>query len=489
MWPSTTGERRSTLFLPRHTRPILLGKRPFPPFLDTNEDGDDYDINYEFNLGPPTIQFVDTRTTPVCDLTIDIVGGKAWTKKKSLDITSGVYTLHLDNFELATANGGNDSTNYTDAATPFVFPADNPTDGVVVIDLPSSKSLAVTIDTNTTSNTVVFIEKHKSQIGDRLKAKLRTDYSSVRLELARVASSPPPSADCVQLQPRSFMFTTYNPPSSSGSEVLLSLLIQTRDGNNPGVREDLADAWNNRWRHDLGCSPVSSGHTASIIFNKQMIHDSMIKPTLKDQTFDSTLVDTEGSLEISVSTGKKVHRDRYYKHRDNMEEWTVSEINVTLPDLHLQLHETPEHKAECYGRWSYQYSFDWSHYIAGEYPVNEYGSVTVTNDLNKALSIFTIADDDTIDVQCSISKADWTVEMTPDDPSFWDAFTGKRKVVPDWVKDLCPELPGFNINLGKLYFFRTTNLLMPTQKIISIDRGVGLHVPQDFYLIGQLVGA
>lgn len=39
---------------------------------------------------------------------------------------------------------------------------------------------------------------------------------------------------------------------------------------------------------------------------------------------------------------------------------------------------------------------------------------------------------------------------------------------PQWFDNSLPHMPSFNINMGSLDFFLTTNLLMPGKKVISI---------------------
>ena len=353
-------------FLLQHTRMILLAKNQFLVYLGnfcsginieisyltafsqvdgTDEDtAEDYTINYDFNLAAPTITFHPTRTTPVCDLTVPIIGGtaKKSTQTNSVTIKSGIYTLQINTLELKTMKGGDDPDDSTSADKPFEFKDDTTKDGVVVIDLPTSKNLTIQIDKVSETDKVLLIDNHKDKIVDALKTKLHSsaDYNSIRLELARINASKPPVGS-VQLVPKCFMFAAYY-PSKDDLETVLSLFIQTEDSNN-GQQEDLSDYWISHWKVNLQCSPIPSGQTTSIIFNKDLIYRKMIEPSLKAQNFSSKLVDLLGNLKLSVSTGLKVHRDKYYQKNSlgdgSTEERTVTEINQTPPDLTLTLDE------------------------------------------------------------------------------------------------------------------------------------------------------
>lgn len=49
-----------------------------------------------------------------------------------------------------------------------------------------------------------------------------------------------------------------------------------------------------------------------------------------------------------------------------------------------------------------------------------------------------------------------------------------------------PQLPTFDLDLVNMYFFFTTNLLLPDRKVIDIDTAAGLRIPRDFYIVGHV---
>ena len=88
--------------------------------------------------------------------------------------------------------------------------------------------------------------------------------------------------------------------------------------------------------------------------------------------------------------------------------------------------------------------------------------------------------DDSIRLDLSISKGDWKQEFE-DRP-------GPFNYTPWAAKDQ-PEFPTFELNLGTIYYFLTTNLLLPGRKVIEVDTSPsgGLRIPRDFYIVGNVV--
>ncbi|EMR63977.1 hypothetical protein UCREL1_9073 [Eutypa lata UCREL1] len=459
-----------------------------------------YDIDYVFNLGAPTVKFTLTRTSPVCNLTIHVTSGSAKTTKVTQEFKENVYQLQLDNLELATSKGTEeDVSQHSSADKTFTFPEGTATDGTVVIDFPTSKFLTVSVENLSSTGTSSFVEAFKAEIGRKLQEKIHDEYQDIRLELARVNSTPPPD-DAIQLKPKSFKFAAFTPPDSwsDSRDTVLSIFIQTRDANK-GEQDasKLSTAWTYLWQNTLNCSPIPPDQTASIIFGKDMIYESMIKPTFRSQGFTGSLVDSKGEIRLSVDTGKKVHADSwrdsdYVILSDGKKAIrSVDEINATPPNLTLSLH-TANNKSGCRGEWTYDYHFGWM-CVYAPLPKSDSigtvvnGGITATHTLNHSLNTCAILDDSTLQVDCSITRGDWSVSFAGDDQSWISTFLGGRKEVPDWMKQLSVEVPSFQICFGKLDFFLTTNLLMPNRKVISIDTTAGLQIPGDFYVVGKVI--
>ena len=275
-----------------------------------------------------------------CELTIPICGGTTVAKKieegeevkkekKPVEdtIDDGVYQLLVRGLLLATASGSTSTT--TPADTPFVF-EDSGKDGTVVIDFPTSKNLTVDVEDGPNApkegkKRCKFMEEsYKPLVRDAVRDEFRITHKDVRLELARVNPARPPQDDrnAVKLQPKSFMFAVL--PEKDWGEAILTLFIQTGSTNN-GLRNDtLGSKWRARWFEDIGCSPLYQGHTASILFRKQMVYDAMIKPSFDRKNWSSELEDTKGDLTITFFTRQKIRRER--KVEDNSVQGPLSSI-------------------------------------------------------------------------------------------------------------------------------------------------------------------
>ncbi|KAH7881761.1 hypothetical protein F5I97DRAFT_1818388 [Phlebopus sp. FC_14] len=211
-----------------------------------------------------------------------------------------------------------------------------------------------------------------------------------------------------------------------------------------------------------------------------MVYESVITPALEAAKFAGKgLSDTTGSLEVKIDTGKRVQRDQYYYKIDGSLGYTAykaAAIDVTLPPLTLTLKENSGSPTYATS-WEWQYSCKWEYHDAG--PSGIAGSIQdhVTEGTTTAIHT----------MDCSVSKGDWSVTFKPEDRGGWDKFWRGPDTVPKWMKGLDVEVPDFNLHLGSVDFFLTTNLLFPGDKqVIDVDKKTGLHIPADLYIVGTV---
>ncbi|KAH7885603.1 hypothetical protein F5I97DRAFT_1811064 [Phlebopus sp. FC_14] len=234
-----------------------------------------------------------------------------------------------------------------------------------------------------------------------------------------------------------------------------------------------------------------------------MVYESVIKPALEAAKFSGKgLSDTTGSLEVKIDTGKRVHRDKFYYKVPGSDafgyEWYKADaIDVTLPPLTLTLKENSGYPTYATS-WEWQYSCKWEYDDAG--PTGIDGSIqdhitdgtttaihTLPKDPNAHPKVVTLLDDYSLKMDCSISKDDWKVTFEPEKRSAWEKFWEGPDTVPKWMKGLDVEVPDFDLQLGSVDFFLTTNLLFPGDKqVIDVDKKAGLHIPGDLYLVGTV---
>lgn len=344
---------------------ILVEHKLTPPWHASTAKGSDikgekYKIIYKFDIKAPTITFDDSSDLSLCTLNIPVAGGSAVTDAAVQELKDGVYVIKLSKLEFGIAKGTESET--VSASVGFTFPIGGGTDGTVVIDIPTSKNLEASIEIVPNAKEVdiaSFVEDHDEQIGTALKKEIHEKWKDVLLKVARVNSDEPP-ADAIQLRPKSFQLLVMTKDKAKKEkeptnkpiipESVLSIFIQTRDANK-GIQdaENLRAAWRNLWVNNLKCSPIPSQQTASIIFSKDMIYEAVIAPNLKSQGLTSTRKNTKGSLQMEVSTGKKVHRDTSVEKTNTLfyaEAKQVSEINADPSALTLSLKVWKTHPNE-----------------------------------------------------------------------------------------------------------------------------------------------
>ena len=417
-------------------------------------------------------------------------------------VPANVYTLILGNLRLAVAKGHWDSnTKHHDDL--FVF-HDDTKEGCVVIDLPTSKNFTVDIDYLSNASPIPVIDYHIPDMVRSIKGLFRSDgvYHNIRYEIARVKSAAPDGA--YELQPKSFLFDAFLPSDNpkQGDVGVLSLFIQTRDTHR-GQGEDLFTAWENQWRVTLKCSPIPLNETASIIFSKEMLYESMIKPAIAAKGFKPERTDQGYSLAVNIGVDKVIHQNKVIDGPASCRR-KVGEVHKHLPPCRLEFtevrgqnvstasvaHSDGQHDSVGTAKitWKFDYSRTWAYVIStGRYPSSESGRFTVEHDIGERY-FKAYLDDRHLSVDCAVSVSDWKVTFTPDNPSRWKEFLGASGRLPEWAKTDVPAPPNFKVTLADVNFFLTTNLLFADDKqVIVVDKKSGLHIPGDFYLVGKVV--
>ncbi|KAH7885609.1 hypothetical protein F5I97DRAFT_1928994 [Phlebopus sp. FC_14] len=454
----------------------------------------DIPIHYKLGLGAPFISFNPRGTEgPTCDLSFPIVDGSVAVEGGGTDtVPSDLYTLVFGALSLRTASGTEVADPKSNDQTYVFQDGKDANQGYVVVDLPASKFLAVNILINESSKAthIRYIDSYIPFMTASIQDELHSHgkHQNIRYEIARVnAHTPPPGM--MQLQPKSFRFDAFLPPDTAehGDVGVLTLFIQTRD-TNYGTQSNLSTAWEAQWRTKLHCSPIPAGETSSIIFNKNMVYESVIKPTLEAAKFTAKgLSDTTGSLEVKIDTGKRVNRNKFYYKSSGSDTYTSysgDPIDVTLPPLILTLKENA-------GSPTYATSWEWHGPWGISLDHEKHGTMTATHTLpkdpNQNPKVLSLLDDYSLKIDCPISEDDWNVSFKVDDWSDWQIFWKGRQTGSQWMKGLDVEVPDFVLQLGSVDFFLTTNLLFPGNKqVIDVDRTAGLHIPGDLYIVGQV---
>lgn len=317
---------------------------------------DERSIDCVFRLGAPRIQFnsrSDQFKGPSCNLFVPIVGGTVNIHGRDpVAVPSDAYTLVLMNLELRTAEGPWD-TNPKRHDKVFTFCGET-RKGSVIIAPPLLKS-DFEVDFRRQSSHVPDIPIIDTNSGrmtesiERLFLRDRMYRESIRYEIACIVSTSQ-----YQLRLESFLFDAF-PLSDTPDEKdpgILTLFIQTRRPNygNQGLhqpvkvenRDEYFSLWGQMWHEKLKCSPVPEGHTASIIFSKEMIYESAVKPTLNGKEFTAQRIDPGGkTIKMEVTPEGRVQSRSQFLTELSSAGYSshITSVDVPAPKLTLELTE------------------------------------------------------------------------------------------------------------------------------------------------------
>ena len=118
----------------------------------------------------------------------------------------------------------------------------------------------------------------------------------------------------------------------------------------------------------------------------------------------------------------------------------------------------------------------------------ESGGCKVINNLSTTRGFSDTLSDDKIQMNLKIAQGDWDKPKVEVKNYDWlSRWLGGRDHY--WFESVLPTMPSFEMDMGSLYFFLTTNLLMPGKRVISIDasNAGGLRIPHDYYIVGKVV--
>ncbi|KAL6922480.1 hypothetical protein ACHAPO_011177 [Fusarium lateritium] len=357
-------------------------------------------------------------------------------------------------------------------------------------------------------NNVVGSAKDYFENGDKIDV--------LRYALATVKNKPQfDGAISVDLTPVSFRLATFS--ASYTAQRALSLLIHTQSGRDAGEKADLQTKWKGQWV-DNGIAPIPDGHTASLMFNPELTFKTMIEPGLERSKAwdvdDERLKDREGGLAFNA----RKTRDWYVASGSFDYEDTVNFCTLYVRGWQKNFKNDPAaihiHQKNYDGppvaniNWKFNIESEWTDltkdgkwYALGKKV--EYKSVNVrtTYSLNDDVDLIVKTTDTDVSFSIDASKVtekwqlsdekidhkgDWFDRATTAINNFVSAnptesALNKRR---EWMGSLKPSIEFDVVGLG---FFMTTNLLNPGAKVIKLDQAVGLRLPKDLLLVGDVI--
>ncbi|PSS18889.1 hypothetical protein PHLCEN_2v3204 [Hermanssonia centrifuga] len=500
--------------------------------VDIQEKTDDrlgeYYQNYQFNLGPPLIQFQSSSSNPTCSLKTPIASGSIWvseiddpdTKENEKQLNPDTYWITISNIHLSALDGNAEPAGTGDDT--ITFPANDESDRYIVIDIPitGENDLAVSVDypydyEPPTAMKQAFLET-------ALKQFLKKKTNAFAYRLASI-NNYKPSSGTLDLVPQAFRFVTYHYASDNSS--FLTLLVQTKGSSSPGDTKDVQAEWVTTWTNRAKVPPVPSTQSASIIINNSFFLQSFVRPALRSQTTsmdDITITDDIGGIGLQCQWPKQSREQKNYSqgYGDITSwplDWKWSELHVPEaqydPNNGSPLMLTFSHSngfdkpATLHIYWQYKYKSTWNGVQIKRFWLKDPdgpgqwvpdtkkcdGSFNTTYTLDKTISLTDLSDED-LSINVDARSDEWRTDPVPDAGNgFWGDIsavfggTAHQGDIPSFVKDTTMGGIEFTLSFGKLRFFSVTNILLPGQKVIDVNIKNGLCVPRDCTILGNVV--
>ena len=279
---------------------------------------------------------------------------------------------------------------------------------------------------------------------------------------------------------------------------VLSIFIQVRGGASGAVSEGLQSRWQAQWLNN-NTQPIPKGFTASLILWSEMIHMVLLQPGFANSKWTASNISppNEACNKVQARSSEKwtVEAQDYKYHATS--NFHVDGFDLPLKDFPMELEIRQD---DAYGSPT-AYVF-WSikqrvHYRAtgkalglidntvwAEGHVDTlYRLCDPTNYENARKMDLKIGLNDeafTLDLQLKTDQ----FRMDQKEDNDIDFETWQKGMHGLWTK--APQVSLSSIGLG---FLRTTNLLMPGKEVIDFNEGIGLKVPKDFVLVGDILKA
>jgi len=262
--------------------------------VDTEDHDGSFTQRYEFTLGPPLIQFQSTKISPSCSLQTNITNGRYRRVDSNgsgppIELPANAYTISISNINLGSVTGSADLIQ--GANDTVVFPDGDVNSSHIVIDIPTSNNLVITVNHPNIPNPP--FPMRDENLLPVLKEFFIANISAINYTLAIVNNTPPPGGS-LDLVPRAFRFATMQ---ISDTQSYLTIFIQTQSSNTRGNYNDLQSRWISKWTK-AGINPVPIDHSVSIIINNSFFVSTFVKQALGafDATGTPELPDTSDTI-------------------------------------------------------------------------------------------------------------------------------------------------------------------------------------------------
>ena len=469
-------------------------------------------VNYRTTFGPPLLQFDPTATAvPMCSIQMKIIQGTIQMGDDDPEDIPADWTLKLNNILLLTAKGELSDQGIIKGNPPLIpgteaitFGSGNDETQHVVLGFEMSKGKIV-VEAIAPTGTNMNLKEHivtQSSFQDAFKeffvggpdevGKPKAPSRSLSYSIACVNNKRNDKA--VDLTPTKFQFATYFGTGENKDVRLISIFIEVKGGPKRGQTEKLQEGWTTQWFQN-GTSPVPRGLSASLIISSKIFTSIILTQGFGSSwTVEEVPSDTAAGTKVDCKNSKIWDVSQQDLDYSGTNIFHIDGFSVSLKDWPLQLtfkQDDPGNAPTIYAYWEIKANIHWENTFkvlaVGKRVTGTQGYINALyrmcdskkfNDPLKLNSDIAVSDDGfSLDLKLETQ----TFRMDQSEENGIDYGTWKKGMEKLWSQAPAASFSPFGIR-----FLRTTNLLMPGSHVIDINEGIGLRIPKDLVLVGDV---
>ncbi|KAI6780911.1 uncharacterized protein J7T54_007391 [Emericellopsis cladophorae] len=477
-----------------------------------------YKSFWHVKFGPPVIEFnARSVKTPCCSLKMEVIGGSVqWGSEAPVESFEPGWFVSLNNVPLASAMGELVEGKIQPEENTSIIPGTKPIHFDFDVVKQQHVVLAFEMDPNSITVTAIPPEdwnkddSHSvtdSQFQDRFKAYFTGTKGGIgqlvdgvprAFSYAIASVNNQTNSQGVELRPEKFQFATYCGSGHWENVTILSIFIQVVGGVSKPDSVNLQQRWTTQW-YDNGIMPIPAGFSASLLLSSSLFKTTILQHGFKNSgwSLKDSPTPNEAVNKVTCLSSEKwnVAEQNIKYHQTSV--FHVDGSNVNLKDCPLELsinQDDVNGPPSVRALWKIERSINWTAkwdfaYIGPNYE-GASGTINATYQLcdtdNHALprklnSTVKVTDDD-FKFDLNLQTKDFRMDQKEPNGISWDAWhEGMEKL---WQQ--APEVSVASFGIG---FLRTTNLLLPGSKVMGINSTVGVKIPKDLVLVGDVVPA
>ena len=465
-------------------------------------DGSTYTGHYRVNFGPPLLRFDSTATSyPMCSIQMQIVSGTIqYENDPASDLDPG-WSMQLNNIPLASARGELSAAG-TIQGTPPMIPGTEPV--YFDVDQEQTQHVVLCFDLADTKLVVTVIPPPGNQPASGLRAAQNKDFKDTFMEYFKgkslsysIASvNNKRNGSAVELRPEKFQFASYFGEAGDKDVQLLSIFVQVAGGPKTGQTQALQEGWKTKWFNN-DTFPIPRGFSASLILSSAMFGKVILKQGFEKSGWtveDEAPTDDAFNMIVCKSSEKWAvpeQNHEFSKFGMGMQIFNMHGFTLDTKDFPMKLtikQEDMYASPNMYAYWDITQKVTWE--AKGKHSGNKWKS----GDVNTHYRLCDAHDFDKprkLDSEIVIDDENFTLDLKLKTEDFrMDQSEGNEIDFETWekgMKGLWTKAPKVSISAFGIGFLRTTNLLMPGQRVIDINEGIGLRAPKDLVLVGDVV--